>query len=323
MTSWRTTAIFHDLGLQAYSVQELTGGFYSLVKLVLHHEETLVCKIIGCKQQRFSYRVAHELVENLDQYHAYLQESNINLPKILDVRVLEAHHLSGQYLVAQLSQYVGENTAYIIQNAAPQETLQCLQQILSDVLIPFFMTHAMTSGDLAVGIDPKPANFTRNGHKMFYVDLMPPLIRKNGIPLSDYPAPETNFAKDRSYYRYYTITGVIHMLYLQTCRLRPNLHQQIYESLRLGLCASGLHKAWKKFQAIVPQLQCLLVTELKQRIIQTTCAYELRSLGVPILADEKELLEQVFQLTTRENETLDYNLGTVKKLLLQRLPSLA
>jgi len=295
---------------QPRRVDLLPDGFNSIVKLILYNGSNYVIKIIGSKKDPLSKSDAEELLADLEVYHKLLAGTGINMPEILKSEVISADGTPGQYVIAQLLPFVGCNVESIFRNGNLQEVRECLVKMWAEVLCPLFSQRHNGTTHLEIGIDPKPANFTLHNDEMYFVDLMPPRFRKYGIPLVEYPVPVTVEGQEVGYHKHFTVAGMLRVLYLQLCRLRPQFHAMFYCTLRLLLEDMDAGRAdFMEYIEMIPDVSTLSSEFILEKISKTACPYQIRCLAVNLLGHDQNLLERVFQLTHFEdgipNQTLD------------------
>jgi len=196
--------------------------------------------------------------------------------------------------------------------------MHAVSQILDQLKL--ILSHRATNGDLLVGVDPKPANFTRDQGKVWYVDLMPPRFRRDdGQVVLEYPQPRTDIGRSYGYFRHFTVPGVLFLLQTQIARLNPGLLRDVMREIDI-FC-----------KAFAPEaLACLRnLNERVREIVEgkQVCqihgfgpadGYNMRAIGCAVAAKigiTPDWLSDLFRLSHFEDGIPDERLDQVKSLL--------
>lgn len=226
----RHREVLTSLNLPAAHVEILSGGFHSDVILVVDSGAVpKVVKIIGGKTP-MSEREARILAENITTYHDLLEQAGIRVAPLHGIELLENRERGGVDVV-QIAQYSGRSIDAHVRNANPEGVRGVILGIL-EVLAPIF-AHRESSGDLTIGIDPKPSNFTLSREGVIsFVDTMPPRFRKDGVALVEFPGVKDPDHYRIAYERHYTVAGVLLVLETQMNLLNTPAREAIRETIR-------------------------------------------------------------------------------------------
>ncbi|MBI4415329.1 MAG: hypothetical protein HY566_03795 [Candidatus Kerfeldbacteria bacterium] len=224
--------------------------------------------------------------------------------------------------------FVGDDLEVAITSGEREVCLRAVDDLL-EVLLRLSSRCTEPDGcELEVGIDPKPANFTRDDSgAVHYVDLMPPRWRKNGYPMVEYPAPRSEFGQQVAYFRHYDLRGLLVVLRTQLCRLRPTLRPLFVERLqaftqRLPGEVARYHTSFAgtRFSSLDRQGRLALIGKLTDGQI-----YEMRDIACQLAYEQTHnhgaadgFLEQVFHLTHFYDDVPDRNqMDRARELLAQ------
>lgn len=197
----------------------LPGGYNSDVIAIVTSGRERVSKLIGGKKNVLTREEAEELAKDIRTYQALLEETGMRIAPLEDIK-LHYNLERGGSEILQISGHHGASVESVFRDGDDTAVTGVLRMMLEQ--LHFIFARLSADGDLSVGIDPKPGNFTRDElGQLWFVDTMPPRFRKDGHALVEYPAPKTRAGYEVGYRRHFTVAGVLLVLQTQTCRLNP------------------------------------------------------------------------------------------------------
>lgn len=197
---------------------KLPSGYHAEVFRIETGASAEVLKVIS-KPELADSQLAHQLVADMALYAAELQRIGVRSPMIKTELLQSAQQ---RHLVIT-SPYCGVDVSKAIATAPLSHSLQIVSDILG-LLRQFFLHPLMPKSlELQVGVDPKPANFTRDSeNQLNFVDTMPPRARRDGQPIVEFPKPQSAEGCRVAYFRHFDMRGILIVLQTQLCRLRPH-----------------------------------------------------------------------------------------------------
>lgn len=308
--------ILRSLRMSARSVEFLPGGYNSDVTAVVDNGVKKVVKIIGGKKEPMSEHEARCLAADLIAYHEALTATGLRIPELEAVKLFENRVRAG-FEVVEVCAFRG----YAVDRELRESSRQApeLFREISTAMLPV-LCRRISNGDLDIGIDPKPENFTRERKNLWFVDTMPPRYRKGGVVLVEYPAPKTRIGQRIGYLRHFTLSGVFTVLRTQLGRLCPRLYE------RITRIADHFVSTNFPDEAIRDRAVEEIVTRQRIRSVnQCTSAdvYVLREVACHLASKSSALgkhwLGQIFDLTHFEDGVSDASLARAKHLIAEAL----
>ena len=253
-----TAVRLHDNGLlqfrPAYQAWTQTEGANSSI-LIHHHEAENLLKVVsrfGHKKGGFTFDEAVMVLDDVFAYRQELEELGVPMPVIEDMYV-EYHSRDKRAEIARISEWTGNDVSKILRHIVMPKHREYLEAIALDMCnILSLVCHDRLKGyETRLGIDPKCNNFTldRKGD-MRFVDIFPPRLRKNRIPLVEWPQPQSDLGRDLGYFKHYDVRGIMLGLLAQASRIRPDL-RAVLESLILENFRSIFSE--KEFKEVVKE----------------------------------------------------------------------
>ena len=281
--------VFALLGLSSTGAERLPDGYHSEVSSITDQSDgrRKVLKVIGGKMRTpMTAAQAAELCSDIIAYRNKLEQAGIRIPPLDGISILENRELGG-YEVIEVSGFRGRSLEQEVRASDDEQAVALFCEIVH--AIRPVLAERVGIHDLKVGIDPKPANFTRDeGGALWYVDTMPPRHRKRGIPIIECTPPKTEMAYKVGYFRHFTVHGVLTVLLTQVSRLHPRSHAKIKEA------AVGFAREF--FPDSVPQLNDSTVHRIvhgrELEILQGMSAmdmYTLREIACQLAGQRPEL----------------------------------
>ncbi len=302
-------------------VSLLPSGYHSSVILVAQNGFKQVIKVIS-KRELNSIKVADQLARDIQAYSNLLQKIGLPTP---DVKV-ELISNGSIWDIVVISPFCGHDISNDISDGSESLCLESIDKILLPMGLIFKQQLELDDFELQIGIDPKPSNFTldENG-AIYYVDLMPPRYRRDGVALVEFPPPVSKNAEALAYFRHYDMRGLLFVLQTQLCRLRFDLRPQILEKLWLfseQFCSGRLSHYLKqipssRFISALPKNREEIIS-----LIRRDDMYEMRDIALQLAFENMDLyslkeIESIFQLSHFfDNTPSTENVERIKALLL-------
>jgi len=195
------------------------GGSHCDVAIVAMDGNNRFIKVIGGKKGKFTEEGAKLMASDIVAYEQELITVGIPVPCDTEIRILFDDE-KDDYKILHIAPYLGHDADYWL--TKDLTTMREATESLVDV-VRCALAQTITGTELRVGFDPKPANFARSraGAKFCYIDTMPPRFRKGKRVLAEYPEPTTESGKELAYFRFFDQRGVLQVLFVQLCRIRP------------------------------------------------------------------------------------------------------
>jgi len=283
------------------NLTRLPSGYHAKVFLLNQSALPVVLKIIS-KPELADGQLARQLLADMGLYADELRRIGVQSPSI-DAQLLFS---DGQWHLVITSPYRGLDVSTTIASAPAEHSLNVVTDILT-LLRQFFLHPVATQSlELQVGVDPKPANFTRDEqNQLNFVDTMPPRARRDGQPIVEFPIPQSAAGYQVAYFRHFDMRGILVVLQTQLCRLRPQSRSEFRSTIRQfadefrgnGLVTFLDEFAGTRFVAAGETGRLEIIESLG-----TDDMYEMRDIGTQLIEENPdlygfEILEQVFALS--------------------------
>ncbi len=309
----------------------LTPGFHVLEPLLTTDEfgRQIVVKTIGqADKDILNEKMARQLVEDIKYYYNILKSNNVNVPEQISVEVID--HNNGRWGIVEKALFSGIDLEKLLIKGTEGDCIRLVEGILPN-LGRIFLLRDLDSYDVEVTVDPKPANWVCDSSgTVYYVDLIPPRFRKNDDVLLEFPraAPLSEADWKFLYRRYFDRRGIIHILFVQLCRLRPEL-RPVFNSLIVNFLAEiGDHLVLEFFNSLPAQRLATLIesgvssSEAINEIIDTIgleSADDIRDVALQLLQKKSTFLAEIFNLShvDMSGRLEPENVEKLKKLLVR------
>lgn len=290
-------------------------NFHSRVAWVVVGGEQLFLKVYGLpgREDRFTKREnAEALLNGVVAYRAALQEAGVRVPQGKDYRIEQDE--SGNFLLYVLESYEGQHSLGDLLAHCLWAGAETWVDSVIWIVAPL-LAHPGNNGRLAVGIDPKPANFVVDGtnRNLTYVDLVWPL-NANALDGID---PEIRPTWD---FRYFSKYGVLLNVLIQFARQNTGIREAVVGRICEALHGSGLQEPFKALPGVCPiehGLEALRNGNIPMWDVDT-----LRALGIQLAAARRAdgpFLDNIFHLSrTNPHEPLPAErIRACRRLLLE------
>lgn len=301
----------------------IPGGSHSTVVLM----GDVVLKVVADKKRPMNEETARGFAEAMIRYDELLQRAGLHTPTPIEVEVVRNVD-TGIWTIVQRAPFAGRDLAVLLREEKPEAVEASVAQLIAVLRSPL---HAVFRGnELYVGIDPKPANFTRDWLGVLsFVDLFPPRYRDDdGQVYVEYPEPTTAAGQEVAYFRHFDRRGILLVLLSQLSRLRPEL--RAFFKRKVWAFADEFYLGdWfrdsvvEKFLAADEASRCRIILGLTAKHL-----YDMREIACELVAASggfytRDDLDRIFHIS-HFNDGLHVN--TVRRIklvlmkMMQRLP---
>ncbi|MBU1038856.1 hypothetical protein KKC17_01285 [Patescibacteria group bacterium] len=310
----------------------LTPGFHVLEPLLTTDEfgRQIVVKTIGqADKDILNKEMAEQLVKDIKYYHSILKNNGVAVPEQISVEMI--NHDNGRWGIVEKSLFSGIDLEKLLLKGTENDCVRLVKGILMN-LNKIFLLRNLDSYDIEVTVDPKPANWVCDfSGVVYYVDLIPPRFRNGrGEILLEFPRA-TPLAEDDwkfLYRRYFDRRGIIHILFVQLCRLRPEL-RPIFSNLIIDFLTDLEDVLVLEFFNSLPAQRLAVIIESGispgeaiNEIIDTIgleSADNIRDIALQLLQKKSTFLAEIFNLShvDMSGRLHSENVEKLKKLLVK------
>lgn len=195
------------------------GGSHCDVAIITKDGSNRFIKVIGGKKGHMTRDEAENMATNIEMYNQVLHDVGVPVAQSCEVRFLYDED-EGDYKILHIAPYLGHDAEYWL-----RQKREVMRETVAHLIEPVrsILSHTLRGTEVSVGFDPKPANFARirGGTRFSFIDTMPPRFRKGRQTLVEYPEPKSPVGKSLAYFRFFDQRGILHVLFVQLCRLRP------------------------------------------------------------------------------------------------------
>lgn len=307
-----------QLKLEADSIEIRPGGAHCDVAIVTRDTTNHFIKVIGGKKGRMTKAEAETIAADINTYQEKLDSIGVPVPLESELQILFDDE-ENDYKILHIAPYVGHDADFWLRKdiRVVKDTLDYLVEPVRCVI-----SQTIHGTELNVGFDPKPANFARlrSGARFWYVDMMPPRFRDGNKVLTEYPEPNTASGKRLAYFRFFDQRGVLHVLFVHLCRIRPLQRPFFFKTViklaeEVGVANYFLESPAAEFAREKTGRRMAIVHGLESKDL-----YWLRDIACHLAWEHKLTpaeLEQFF-LTTHFNDGLPANALEVTKMVLSK-----
>ena len=180
---------------------------------------------LGARKGGFSFEEAHVIAGRVQRYHDELTACGIPVPPLTTIYV-EYEPSIDRSVVVKSSPWAGHEIYSILRKADIVRDAAYIEMLVRNIarILTLLYAHRIDDWHTSAGIDPHTSNFVVNDAGVVsYVDLFPPRIRENGIPLVEWPAPLSIEGFELGYFKHYDIRGIILTAIQHLSRAKPEL----------------------------------------------------------------------------------------------------
>ena len=261
----------------------------------------LVVTRLGARKGGFSFEEAHEIVQNALQYQKELEECGVPLPAIENI-VVEYEPMINRSVVVKSSPWVGHEVKKMIEECDYKSDCTRIDELVAQMIdITKKIAHKRHDGyELSVGIDPQASNYIIDDEGIVrYVDLFPTRIRKDGSPIVEWPAPQTDLGHDLGHFKHFDLRGIMLTKTAQLARLKPELKERfektVFDSFKEVLTGEE-HTAFLSELEKTPWMR--VRTHLKNK-------------------DQESLMKEIDTALDARPFGIDYNVYTLREIALE------
>lgn len=291
---------------QSAAPTTLKPGFQVMRPLLINEGgKQFVEKVIGLADgDVFTEQVARQLAHDITAYHQELTKLGVNVPSTLDVSIRQ--HDALRWVVVEHAEYRGIDIEELILSADADTCVTLTKGILDNVA-KLFSASDLSLYDAGSTLDPKPVNWTWDKtHGVSYVDFVPPRFREPNDILLEYPRGAALSAKDWQflYSRYFDRRGLVHILFVQLCRIRPELRVNFFNAITTFLDNIGDTRV-KQFMHELPSQEVIRLRDAGElaraaEVIQALgpdSADDFRDIGLALVNGHRHVLAGIFRLS--------------------------
>lgn len=235
------------LGQHLYTITELFRSNNSFILYATNGKgDNEVIKIYG-ETREIPIDQSGKILMNLVSYSERLAADGVSIaPLTQDCLTIQLNNASGRFNIILKTPFLGNSYEQLILVAPGQkECVQLLRNILNSLgrLLP-----QAKGSRLKHGVDLIPRNFVGTDRHTTYVDLMPPKIFSNGKYLLEWPEVTDALTRRVGIYRHYDKLGIMQVLLVQMCKLRPEFYEAFAKEIFRYLKRIGEPATAQKFR---------------------------------------------------------------------------
>ncbi|TAK04867.1 hypothetical protein EPO33_02620 [Patescibacteria group bacterium] len=219
----------------------LRGGVNSEIRYVRSPLGTLTVEArYGAKKGGFPHAEAVRWSDDIAAYHDELARRGVPLPP-LERMVIEHDRATERAVIVKTSPWTGHDVSHLLEHTPvggdPDAVARLVRQICA-ILVPI-CAERHVGWETEVGIDPRCSNFTVDADaRMWFVDLFPPRFRKNGIPIVEWPHPQSDEGFRLGVFKHFDVRGIALTTIAQLSRILPLQKAAFENDVIAGLAAA-------------------------------------------------------------------------------------
>lgn len=216
----------------------LKGGVNSEIRYIRSPLGALTVEArYGAKKGGFLHTEALNWSDDIATYHQELARRGLPLPPLAGM-IIELDRASERAVIVKTSPWSGHDVSHLLEHTPVGQdpgTVSRLVQQMCAVLVPI-CAERHNGWETVVGIDPRCSNFTvdENG-RMWFVDLFPPRFRKNGIPIVEWPRPQSDEGFRLGLFKHFDVRGIALTAIAQLARVLPQRKVNFEKEVLAGL----------------------------------------------------------------------------------------
>ncbi|MFZ5390797.1 MAG: hypothetical protein ACOZAJ_00795 [Patescibacteria group bacterium] len=310
----------------------LTPGFQVVKPLLVLDEQgrQVVVKSVGQEVSIFDKNRAEILAADVIRYRSLLAEIGVVIPEMISIETVNYNN-NGKWGIVEKSLFKGLDLGRLI---IQSDVARCKLLVagIIDNMVKVFRASDLSTFDARVTIDPKPSNWTFDDKGIVnYIDFIPPRFRENnGNILLEYPrfAFLSKADWDFLYSRYFDRRGLVKILFVQLCRLRPELRNLFKDMIGSFLDDINDQLVLNYFNSLPSvELQELLTKSEDNLIVKMissldqSSADDIRDIGLLLFTQDQQMLDQIFSLShiDMSGRLESEKLIQLKKIILKKI----
>lgn len=186
---------------------------------------------LGARKGGFSFAEAHVIARRVQTYHNELVLCGVPVPSLSSIYV-EYEPSIDRSVVVKSSPWAGHEIYSILRKADVSKDRAYIERLVRQIarILTLLYAHRIDDWHTNVGIDPHTSNFVVSEKgDVSYVDLFPPRIRENEVPLVEWPTPLSKAGFELGYFKHFDIRGIILTALQHLSRAKPELSDYFKE----------------------------------------------------------------------------------------------